>query len=611
MVDRIPTPNTSSVVSRVSNIGGQTRPQDNNLSNRNSPSTDNKPLNNSPLNKTVAASNAPTGPASNTSSSAANVASIIKVIRQLSPNQNLTAQVTSSQALNKSEQALLQRINPSLVQQLKVQDLKVQPLKTQQLTQQSNQASANLGAGNLSLSKLSTNALTGNTTLYLTKLAINTTTNINALINSKTLTTITNQAFSTDQTLILGQQNGQLQINANNQSQLNLQERLQQAASQSIKNILPKQESVSQLQQFTGQLSQVITKLPPNLQAKLAGGQVIQALNELNRFTQTNISLQQGRQVQQALANSGTSFEAKLTQSNNLPTNYNALTRSSTLQSNLQSNLQIKLQPNLQQDIRTTLDKILTAINTSEVPSRLNNLSAALNQTDIDKLIAAIIATQNTSASPTVNNISIPKNLTAATAAVFRLLGIQIPLDAQIVAQLPKAIEQHLKKLIEQTHAKIQFNQLRSIGLDQPSSETRSNLQQFHTELPLRFNEQILPLQLSIHEQEIEKERYKDEDAEKNNDDEQSSTRRWQVFLSFDLPSNEKLHTQLTIIESSISATLWAESASLCYKAQQDISWLRDKLLANGLTVEDIICLQGRPQQKEVSLDYNLVDIKT
>lgn len=603
MVDRIPTPNTSNVVNRVSNIGDQTRPQANNQSNTNSPLSNSASSNNTSSNNPATTTNTPSGAVNNTNSTAANVASIINAIRQLSPNQNLTAQVTSSQALNNSEQALLQRINPSILQQLK--------------TQQSNPATANLGTG-----KSSTNAITSNTPLFLTKLAINTTANISALINSKTLTTITNQAFITNQTLILGQQNGQLQINANNQSQLNLQARLEQAASQTIKNILPRQESVSQLQQFTGQLSQVMTKLPPSLQVKLAGGQVIQALNELNRFTQTNMSLQQGRQVQQAIANSGTSFEAKLTQSNNLAnnlsaanlntnsthTNYNTLTQSSTLQ----SNLQVNLQANLQSDIRTTLDKILTAINVSDTSTRLNNLSPALNQSDIDKLIAAIIATQNTSVNPTANNINIPKNLTAATAAVFRLLGIQIPFDAQIVAQLPKAIEQHLKKLIEQTHAKIQFNQLRSIGLDQPSSESRGNLQQFHTELPLRFNEQVLPLQLSIHEQEIVKERHKDEATEETTDDDKkSTTRRWQVFLSFDLPNNEKLHTQLTIIESSISATLWAESSSLCHKAQQDISWLRDKLLANGLTVEDITCLQGRPQKKEVSLDYNLVDIKT
>ena len=607
MVDRIPTPNTSSVVSRVLNIGAQSRPQASNQSNTNSPLANSASSNSGSSNNSTTTSNASSTAATNKNSTAANVASIINAIQQLSPKQNLTAQVTSSQALNNSEQALLQRINPSLVQQL----------KTQQLAQQSNQAAANLGSDNLSTSKSSTNALTSNTSLYLTKLTFNTSVDINALINSKTLITITNQAFSTNQTLILSQQNGQLQISPNNQSQLNLQARLQQAASQTIKNILPRQESVSQLQQFSGQLSQVMTKLAPNLQAKLASGQVIQALNELNRFTQTNLSLQQGRQVQQALANSGTSFETKLTQSNlvnnvaganlntnSTHTNYNTLTQSSSLQANPQGNLQ--------SDIRTTLDKILTGINTSDASTRLNSLSTPLNQSDIDKLIAAIIATQNTSANPTVNTINIPKNLTAATAAVFRLLGIQVPFDAPTVAQLPKAIEQHLKKLIEQTHAKIQFNQLRSIGLDQPSSESRGNLQQFHTELPLRFNEQVLPLQLSIHEQEIAKEGYQDEAAEQTTDDEKKlTTRRWQVFLSFDLPDNEKLHTQLTIVESSISATLWAESSRLCHQAQQDLSWLRDKLLANGLTVEDITCLQGRPQQKEVSLDYNLVDIKT
>jgi hypothetical protein len=582
VVDKITPPNTSSAVNRVLNADTQTRAQTNNQGNMsnslNTASTTAKP-----------AANVPSKAANNTNRSVADVQSVINAIRQLSPNQKLTAQVTSSQALNNNELALLKRINPNLLQQL----------KTAQAAQVSNPTTANP----------SSNLLTNSSPLYLTKLAINPTANINASTDSKTLTTITLQAFSAKQTLILGQQNGQLQINANNQLSLNLQERLQQAASQAIKNILPKQESVSQLQQFTGQLSQTISKLPPSLQIKLASRPVIQALSELNRFTQTSMSLQQGRQVQLALANSGTSFEAKLTQSNHLANHLSAGLTANPLNT---SNTSATAQANLHNDIRANLDKILSAINLSGNAARSSNSLAALNQTDVDKLIAVVAATLNNSATSAVNHITAPKNLTAATAALFRLLGIAIPFDAPIVAQLPKAIEQHLKKLIEQTHAKIQFNQLRSIGLDQPASEVRPHLQQFHTELPLRFNEQVLALQLSIHEQEIAKEGHREEAHQEAKDDNKNAPiRRWQVFLSFDLPNDEKLHTQLTIIESSISATLWAQSQNLCDKAQKNISWLRDKLLANGLTVEDITCLQGSPPQKGTSLDYNLVDIKT
>jgi hypothetical protein len=582
VVDKITPPNTSSAINRVLNAETQTRAQTNNKGNINNP------LNTASTTAKTAA-NVPSEAANNTNKSVANVQSVINAIRQLSPNQKLTAQVTSSQALNNNELALLKRINPSLLQQL----------KTAQAAQVSNPTTANP----------SSSLLTNSSPLYLTKLAINATANINASTDSKTLITITLQAFSAKQTLILGQQNGQLQINANNQLSLNLQERLQQAASQAIKNILPKQESVSQLQQFTGQLSQTISKLPPSLQIKLASRPVIQALSELNRFTQTSMSLQQGRQVQLALANSGTSFEAKLTQSNHLANNLSAGLTANPLST---SNTSATAKANLHNDIRANLDKILSAINLSGNAARSSNSLTALNQTDVDKLIAVVAATLNNSATSAVNHITAPKNLTAATAALFRLLGIAIPFDAPIVAQLPKAIEQHLKKLIEQTHAKIQFNQLRSIGLDQPASEVRPHLQQFHTELPLRFNEQVLALQLSIHEQEIAKEGHREEAHQEAKDDNKNAPiRRWQVFLSFDLPNDEKLHTQLTIIESSISATLWAQSQNLCDKAQKNISWLRDKLLANGLTVEDITCLQGSPPQKGTSLDYNLVDIKT
>ncbi len=544
MVDRIPTPSTNSV-SRVASSTNQTRPQTN---------TQTAPTNNN----------------------AATLRSVVSVLQQLPASQSITAQVTSSQALNSSEQSLLQRVNPGLAQQLQGNLLSQQT--------QANRATIGPAANYLNQAPQAP--------LYLTKLTINatnTTANIEALLNTKTLTTVTTQALSTSQLLTLGQQNGQLLIAPNNQPQLKLQEQLQQAASQAIKNILPKQENVSQLQQFTSQLSQTLNQLPSALQTKLVNPQTLQTINQLSQFTQTNHSLVQGGQVRQALNNSGVAFEAKLTLANNLgPQAIN--------------------NAGVQQDIRVVLDKLLTSLST---PTNSSTTSTFLNQTGLQEIVSAIINTQPTNAPALTTSLEATKPLTTATVALFRLLGIALPADTQSLGQLPKVIEQHLKKLIEQTQAKIQFNQLRSLGLDQPNGDSRTNLQQFQTELPLRFSDQVLPLQINIREQEIVQERYQDEQHADQKEEGDKKVRRWQVFLSFDLPNNEKLHSQLIIVESSISATLWAESSTLCKQAQSDIAWLRDKLLANGLTVEDITCLQGKPQQRETSLDYNLVDITT
>lgn len=609
MVNKITPPNTSSMANRAINAEAQTRNQANNQGNANSPSGKNSSSNNTTVNNvsSTADVSAKTGAstasgAPNTSnSSVADVRSVTNAIQQLPPNLKLTAQVTSSQALNDNEMTLLKRINPSLMQQLTA-------ARAAQLSRPATASPA---------SDLQMN----NSSLYLTKLAINATANISRAIDSKTLTTITLQTFNVDQTLILGQQNGQLQISAGTPLSLNLQEKLQQAASLTIKNILPKQESVSQLQQFTGELSRTLSKLPSDLQGQLASRSLIQALGELSHFTQTSVTLQQGRQVQRALANSGILFEAKLGQSNHLVKSLRAEFTAKPFSTNgnyvalpayLRANSAENSQANLHGDIRINLDKILSAINLSAYHAPSNHAPVTLSQTNVDKFIDAVVTALSNSTSSTVHGINAPKNLTAASAALFRLLGIAIPIGAPTLGQLPKAIEQHLKKLVEQTQAKIQFNQLRSIGLDRPASETRANLQQFHTELPLRFNEQVLTLQLSIHEQDIAKDGYRHEtNQEAKDNDKTSLTRRWRVFLSFDLPNDEKLHTQLTIVESSVSATLWAQSRGLCDRAQKDISWLRDKLLANGLTVEDITCLQGSPLQKGTSLDYNLVDINT
>jgi hypothetical protein len=140
----------------------------------------------------------------------------------------------------------------------------------------------------------------------------------------------------------------------------------------------------------------------------------------------------------------------------------------------------------------------------------------------------------------------------------------------------------------------------------------------FIAEIALRWGDQVLPLQLSIAE---EKEHKKESNEESRTQEENKISRRWQVFMSFDLPSTsinsdgtskiETLHSQLTIIGDTVSATLWSESHTLCHKAKQQFSNLRNTLIANGLQVDELLCINGKPPTQKMSLDYHLVDIKT
>ncbi len=520
-----------------------------------------------------------TGQTSNNANISTNSTTIINLLKQLPQGQTLEAQVKSIQIFNARDKTLLQQVNPSIVTKL-----------SQQLSTGTNHSNATPSAtahssitnSNAAATTPTTNQqLIAKNTLYLVKLLVSTP-------NSKPqlLTSITPQLLKVNEPVLLGQRNQQLVID-----KLPSQ-KVQHIAANIIKESLPRQQSVNQLQQFITQLNQI----PAPVQHKLLGESTLQAVHQLLTFTHTSNSLQQGQQVRQALNNSGIAMESKVSQQQ---TTSNALS----------------------QDIRTTLDKIITGINNkptiannTQAQSNINTLLTPNTNTEItpkelEKIVNSLLPAQS---SPSASIVQATNNtLATATAALFRLLGFQLPSENMQAASLPRIIEQHLKKLVEQTQAKIQLNQLRSLGLDRPISESRTALlQQFHTELPLRFNEQVLPLQISIQEQEYSKHNNKEEENNQT-EDKKTVQRRWQVFMSFDLPNHEKLHTQLNIVENSISATLWAESSILCQKAQQEMSILRDKLLANGLNVDDLTCVHGKPPQEDFSLDYNLVDIKT
>lgn len=530
-------------------------------------------------------------PANTTASNAAakannNLSKLLTILKQLPEGKTLEAQVKSSQILSNTEKSLLQQVNPSLFNKLNQQLSKEAQLKTASSTTVTTPTTTNNPQASLKPS-------IQNTTLFLAKLAVSQTKG-----QTQVITTVTPQALKINESVLIGQRNQQLLIDRSPSQQI------QQAASETIKQILPKQQSIQALQQFIQQ----ITQLPKPIQTLLLTKTSANAIQQLNQFTYTDKQLQNGAAVKQSIANSGVQLEAKINQ-----------------------------QQNIQNDLRTLLSAITTQLNKSTLPSNLTSTQNHLSThaqvfssptttsqgipKEIEKMIVSIINSLPASNTPALSpQHTLPPSLNqqTATAALMRLLGVSIPLENKTLAALPKIIEQHLRQLIEKTQARIQLNQFKSLSLDKGISEAKATfLQQFHTELPLRFNEQVLPVQITIQEQEHkEKQDSHDEQDNAKNEEKPSNTKQWQIFMSFDLPTKdptitEALHTRVNIVDSSVAATLWTESASLCHLATQKITFLRDKLLANGLEVEELICLEGRPPQQDVSLGYNLVDIKT
>jgi hypothetical protein len=491
------------------------------------------------------------------------------LVKQLNHQGTVQAEVSSSQRLDSKAQQLLVKANPTLAAQLQSQS---------QSTQQSGTGSSSSSAPTaMYLVKLSQvgSALSNNT------VSNNTTNQANVAINKPTLlTTITPTPFK------IGDQ---LQLQMNSQQQITIKPSVASVRpiiADSLKNALPQQQNLSLLLNTLT----TISKLPTATQDILLAKNTQTALQQLTQFVYTDKQLSSGNSIKNALTNSGVLTENKLQQ-----------------------------QQLISSDLRTALGQLSQALGQSSTSA---SSESQLPKTAFDQLITQLIQQLPQSiitAKPTANNV------TQQVTSIMQLLGFKT--DANVQTDIKKIKDMAAKKIGQMAQGvqdKIHLNQLRLLGADSQSSDSyvtnhaanKSNA--FITEIALRWGDQVLPLQLSIAE---DKEHKKEYNEDSKTQEEKKISRRWQVFMSFDLPSTsanndgtpktDTLHSQLTIIGDTLSATLWSESSTLCHKAKQQFSNLRNTLIANGLQVDELQCINGKPPSQKMSLDYHLVDITT
>ncbi len=362
-----------------------------------------------------------------------------------------------------------------------------------------------------------------------------------------------------------------------------------------LKSSLPRQGSVSQLQQLT----QALQRLPPDLQQLLTGRAVVDAIKPLTNFHFTDNTLSTPLQLKKAILQSGIFLENTLSQASTPGFSKQLLTQ------DLRTHLD-KLQQQLALRTHTTADisfkQLQKAVKILDKSGAFSHITEAVSHTMTERL---------TSTSPHTHQA-----LTSSAQALLQLLGIKIPqwqaTQQALTLQLQQAVKQQLTQSVEHAQARIQLQQLRVLVDTRQSGSTQTPRQQWYTELPLRFNEQILPLQINLQQQQPIEENDSDETAaEETPQTAKKTVQRWQVLLSFELPGNEKLHAQLQLTGDALSATLWAESQALCRQTQQQLQSLRQQLSARGLQVEQLHCLEGKPPQTELSLGYHLVDVTT
>ncbi|MFT5117111.1 MAG: ubiquinone biosynthesis protein COQ9 [Kiritimatiellia bacterium] len=507
------------------------------------------------------------------------------LLQALKSAPSINVEVNSAQLLTPKALQLLAKVNPTLAATL-------QPAPAAKLSQSAHNIAGNVDA------KPAANLANMQTPLYLIKLS--SAANPQNLSSQNLLTqNLGTQNLLTTVTPVAFKIGDQLQLQLNSQQQIVIKPTvagIRPAIAESLRTALPTQQPVSQLLNSI----QNLQKLPANIQNLILSKNTMSQLQAVSQFAQTNHSLSSALQIKNALINSGVLTEQKL-----------------------------QTQQSLSGDLRATLTLLTKTLSTELASSGQTKMAdTGTAKSSIDVLVTQLLAHMTTLSTPTNTN---PKDLPQNIKTILQLLGFKTSANQHTdIKKIREAINKQLSQMTSGAQEKIHLNQLRSLNIDSQSTETANakNLS-FTTEIPLRWGDQVLPLQISIKEREHypAEENAEEGTTDNDNDNEDKKIiRRWQVFLSFDLPSIggpslenkdasrkkiEQLHTQLMIIEDTISVTLWTESDRLCEKASEKLSDLRNILIAKGLNVEDLTCIKGKPPKQELSIDYNLVDIIT
>lgn len=217
-------------------------------------------------------------------------------------------------------------------------------------------------------------------------------------------------------------------------------------------------------------------------------------------------------------------------------------------------------------------------------------------------------AARAVSGMPPPTSLALPQNLPASLSAVLQLLQ-QMPF--RTLPELSrKVLQAQLLMLIQQqalsSLAKIQLQQVHSLNHQQGQTEAAQPSQSWLFDVPVRHGQDIHNLELRIQQDWVDD---KPQDNEK--DDGDKKVRQWTVTMSFKLPEAGGFHAQLSVINESVSARLWAEREDTVNEVLMKLSELRQQLETRGVSVKQLQCVQGVPPGEAMSLQYSLVDVTT
>ena len=188
--------------------------------------------------------------------------------------------------------------------------------------------------------------------------------------------------------------------------------------------------------------------------------------------------------------------------------------------------------------------------------------------------------------------------LGALTQGSTRQLAVGFPLPSK----LPPGMEEEadlelLLKLAAAAVSRLQTHQLSSLAQTQVGPDG-ALLTTWQLELPMRDGRDFVPLQIKLQR----------EDPPRRQEKERGEA-VWKIELAFDIAPLGPLQVQAQLMRGTLASQLWAERSATAQLIATELTHLRERLQAAGLSVGELTCRQGVPPQgPSTTLEQRFVD---
>jgi hypothetical protein len=179
-----------------------------------------------------------------------------------------------------------------------------------------------------------------------------------------------------------------------------------------------------------------------------------------------------------------------------------------------------------------------------------------------------------------------------------RQQALNFPLPSRLLQGMDgEADLETLLKLAAAAVSRLQTHQLSSLAQSQVGPDGNL-LTTWQLELPMRNQQELVPLQVKIQRDESNKP-----------DKPEKKETLWRVELAFDLDPLGPLQVQAQLAHGRLSSQLWAERSSTVSLIDAELDNLRQRLNAVGVQVGELACSQGTPPRgPRTTLEQRWVD---